>query len=293
MLGIVMAAVGGLLFSFADAGKKAMTSAFSPEAIILITMTAGIVVNLMYLSLVGFPEVDWGSTILPALALGVLGAAGEALFMYGLRGTDLSLATPLLALTPVVAGLLDYLCFGEVPTSMGVVGVLVIIVGAYLLSVERPLGANVFQPFIKVLADRGCQLVLLAVVIGGVLFVGQKYGFAHSSPVFFVTLTLIVNWIIFAVLVVRMGVRVNDAPINGRMLGLIGFTGLTWAGGITLVCASFHYTLAAYASSGQQIQIPAAIALGALWFGEESFKQRLSAGLIMVVGVVLISLSVG
>ncbi len=47
MLGIVMAAVGGLLFSFADAGKKALTTVFSPEAIILMTMSFGIVVNLV------------------------------------------------------------------------------------------------------------------------------------------------------------------------------------------------------------------------------------------------------
>ena len=49
MLGIVMAAVGGLLFSFADAGKKALTTTFTPEAIILMTMSFGIVVNLVYL----------------------------------------------------------------------------------------------------------------------------------------------------------------------------------------------------------------------------------------------------
>jgi hypothetical protein len=56
MLGIVMAAVGGLLFSFADAGKKALTTVFYPEAIILMTMSFGIVVNLVYLSFVGFPK---------------------------------------------------------------------------------------------------------------------------------------------------------------------------------------------------------------------------------------------
>lgn len=292
MLGIIMAAIGGLLFSVADAGKKALSTTFSPEAIILITMTSGIIVNTAYLLIVGFPSVHWTATLPPALILGLLGAAGEALFMYGLRGTDLSLATPLLALTPIVAGLLDYLCFGQVPTSLGALGVTVIIIGAYLLSIERPLGANVLQPFIKLLADRGCRFVLLAVVIGGVLFVGQKYGFPHSSPVFFVTLTLIVNWIIFGLLTCRMGFRVRESAIDQRMLGLIGLTGITWAGGITLVSTSFHYTLAAYASSGQQIQIPAAIALGAFWLGEGSFKQRLTAGLIMMIGVIMISLSV-
>lgn len=293
MLGIVMAAIGGLLFSVADAGKKALSTRLTPEAIILITMTGGIIVNTVYLTTVGFPAVNWTATLPPALLLGILVAAGEALFMYGLRGTDLSLATPLMALTPVVAGILDYLCFGQIPTTIGGLGVVIIMVGAYLLSIEHPVRSNVFAPFSKLLADRGCRAVLIAVIIGGVFCVGQKFGFPHSSPVFFVTLTLVVNWFIFAALTIFKGFRIDPESNEERTLGLITLTGLTWAGGITLVCTAFDYTLAAYASSGQQIQIPAAIALGALWLGESSFRQRLTAGLIMMVGVIMISLGVG
>ena len=104
------------------------------------------------------------------------------------------------------------------------------------------------------------------------------------------TLTLIVNWIIFAALTIVRGVRIGADSYHERTLGLIILTGLTWAGGITFVSTAFHYTLAAYASSGQQIQIPTAIALGAFWLGEESFKQRLAAAFIMMIGVLIISL---
>ena len=292
MLGIVMAAVGGLLFSFADAGKKALTTVFSPEAIILMTMSFGIVVNLVYLSFVGFPAVNWGASLLPVLILGVLGAAAEALFMYGLRGTDLSLATPLLALTPVVAGVFDYFMFGHLPSSTGAVGVMIIMLGAYLLSVKRPLNQNALTPFVRLLTDKGCQYILLSVLLGGLLFVGQKFGFPHSSPVLFVTFTLFVTWIIFAALTLRFGIRVRNATCNARIAAIVLGTGLTWAGGISLVCCSFHYTLAAYASGGQQLQIPAAIILGAVFFGEESFRQRMLAGLLMGIGVVVMVVDV-
>ena len=83
MLGIMMAGLGEILSSFADTGKKALATTFSPEAIIIITRTSGIIVNITYLSFIGFPEVQWRAPFLPALALGMLGAAGEALFMYG------------------------------------------------------------------------------------------------------------------------------------------------------------------------------------------------------------------
>lgn len=291
MLGIVIGALAGVILSFADAGKKALTGFFSPEAIIVITMVFGITINLIYLSIVGFPEVSWPDVWLPVLVFGALAAIGEGLFMYGLRSGDLSLVTPLLAFVPVVAGVFDYVLFSQLPTGLGALGVVVIVLGAYLLSIKRPLSSNLFRPFLQLLEEKGCRLVLLSVLIGGALFVGQRFGTQHSSPVLFVTLTLVVDCLVFLLLGLRLGFRIPHTRFDRNAFMMTVGTGLSWGVGITLMYLSYHYTLGAYASSAQQVQIPCAIVLGALLFKEESFKQRIAAGLIMCVGVVLVSLS--
>ena len=291
MFGILLAAVGGALLAFADAGKKALTSFFSPEAIILITMTLAIVINLGFFVITGFPDIQWGEVWLPALLLGALGAVGELLFLYGLRGTDLSLAIPLNAFLPIMAAVIDYLVFRVSPNTLGSIGVGVIILGSYLLSIKLPIRGNLLTPLRSILSDKGCQLILLAILIGAIIFVGQKHGVKHSSPVAFFTLLLVVDWVIFAALVLIKGARVSGTEVSRQTKVLALGTGTLWGIGLTMVAAAYSYTLAAYASAALQVQTLLAIAIGALLFGEDSFKQRMGAGIVMVVGVIAVCFS--
>ena len=101
MIGIALAAASGVLLSFADAGKKHLTKAFSPELLILLMLSFGIATNLAWLNFQGVPSIAWESVWLPALLCGALAAVGELLFLYGLRGADLSIAMPLMAFLPL------------------------------------------------------------------------------------------------------------------------------------------------------------------------------------------------
>jgi len=288
VFGILLAALGGALLAFADAGKKAMTSFFSPEAVILITMTLGIVINLCFFLITGFPDIAWGEVWLPAVLLGSLGAVGELLFIYGLRGTDLSLAIPLNAFLPVIAAGIDYLAFGALPNTLGSIGVVIIILGAYLMSIKLPFTSNLLTPLLSLFSDKGCQLVFLAVVTGAIIFVGQKHGVKHSSPVAFFTLMLVFDWIFFAVLVLVKGARIPGTTLSRQNKMMAFGTGCLWGVGLTMLTAAYNYTLAAYASAALQLQTLLAIVIGAFLFGEESFKQRMGAGVIMVVGVIAV-----
>lgn len=291
MFGILLAAGGGALLAFADAGKKALTSFFSPEAVILITMTLGIMINLCFFLVTGFPDVVRSEVWMPALLLGALGAVGELLFLYGLRGTDLSVGIPLNAFLPIMAAGIEFAAFGVSPSPLGGLGVVIIIIGAYLMSIKLPVRENLLTPLRSILSDKGCQLLLLAVLIGAIIFVGQKHGVQHSSPVAFFTLLLAVDWVIFAALVLMKGTRNTNTPLSRHTTMLALGTGSLWGIGLTMATAAYNYTLAAYASAALQLQTLLAIAIGATLFGEESFKQRMGAGIVMVVGVITVCLS--
>ena len=289
MFGIVLAASGGVLLSFADAGKKSLTKVFSPELLILLMFTFGIVVNFFYLSLQELPPIDWTAVWLPALVCGLLAAVGEMLFLYGLRGADLSIAMPLMASLPLFSSLLGYILFGEVPTMLGGFGALTIVLGAYLLNIKRPLRENAFLPITRIVSDKACMFILIAVFIGAIIFVGQRYGVRHSSPVTFFTMTLVVDWFVFLGLVVwNKSFRMSEEASLSLILTLCG-TGLAWAVGLTLLYASYNYTLAVYAGSALPVQTLLGITLGAFFFGEERYFQRMIAGVVIVAGVLMIS----
>jgi len=290
MFGITLALIAGILLSFADAGKKALTKSFSVEAVILLTLGFGLVINPLFLSTQDLPSINWSSVWLPALICGLLGALGEILFLYGLKGADLSIAMPLFACLPIFSCLLGYLLFGEIPSKIGGSGACLIVIGAYLLLLKRPIRENFYLPLKRLRSDRACQFILLSSAIGAVLFVGQRFGVRHSSPVAFFTLVLAVEFIIFLGLMRYKKATAIRSKLTPRLISLLTGTGIAWPVGVTCLYASFNYTLSVYAGSVVQIQTLFSITLGAFLFKEQEYLQRLLAGLLMVCGVVMISI---
>jgi drug/metabolite transporter (DMT)-like permease len=133
--------------------------------------------------------------------------------------------------------------------------------------------------------------MILAAFIGAVLFVGQRYGVRHSSPVTFFTMMLAIDWVIFAGMTLYRGSGVSRAQTTPHLLSIVVLTGMAWGVGLTCLYASYNYTLALYAGSVMQVQMLVSITLGALLFKEGQYLQRMSAGLLMICGVLLVSWS--
>ena len=91
MNGIFIAALAGVILSFVDAGKKILTTKFAPEVVILLMNSFGVVCNLAYFAIVGFPIVDWHHVLLPFLFCGALGVFGEVFILKALALADFSL----------------------------------------------------------------------------------------------------------------------------------------------------------------------------------------------------------
>jgi len=290
MFGITLALVAGLLLSFADAGKKALTKTFSVEAIILLMFGFGFLFNIVFLSTQSLPPITWSSVWLPAVLCGLLAAIGELLFMYGLKGADLSIAMPLFAFLPIFSCLLGYVLFDEVPSALGGVGAGLIVIGAYLLLLKLPIRRNLHLPLKRLFSDRACLFMLLSAAIGAILFVGQRYGVRHSSPVTFFTMTIAIDLLVFLAVVIYQRSPLLHATLTPKLLLLLLSTGTAWSIGLTCLYASYNYTLSIYAGSVVQVQTFISITLGAVLFKERQYLQRMLAGVLMVFGVIMISI---
>jgi drug/metabolite transporter (DMT)-like permease len=131
--------------------------------------------------------------------------------------------------------------------------------------------------------------MLLSCAVGAVIFVGQRYGVQHSSPVAFFTMTMGVDIAVFSALAFIRKSPLLLTAITPRLLAVLFSTGVAWSIGLTCLYASYNYTLALYAGSVMQVQILISITLGALLFKEKHYLKRLLAGLLMVCGVILVS----
>jgi drug/metabolite transporter (DMT)-like permease len=118
-------------------------------------------------------------------ALGVLGSAvlnvaAHLASTRSLKLADASLVTPLLVFSPVFTLLISAVFLGEIPSARGLLGVGLVLVGAYWLNHEP--GRGWLAP-LKVLALKpGVTLVLLAGLLWAITPLFEKTAIQHTRP---------------------------------------------------------------------------------------------------------------
>ena len=130
----------------------------------------------------GIPTLDQTFWIVVVLRT-VLDAFAVVLYMRAIKFADLSLAVPMLALTPVFLVAIEFLVTGGAPSKGGFLGILFIVLGAYFLNKEK--GQKFFDPFRAIVANHGVFLMLIVAALWGVTGLLHRIGIAHSNSFFY------------------------------------------------------------------------------------------------------------
>ena len=112
-------------------------------------MTLGLLSALALPVLAGLPLGALGAAFwVNSVAAAVLAVAGYVFLWYALRSTDLSVLGPINAYKAVLGLALALVLLGEVPTVLGLIGVVLIVAGIFapLLIRERPTARAAARP---------------------------------------------------------------------------------------------------------------------------------------------------
>ncbi len=246
------------------------------------------VILLCSLPFFGIPQV--GAEFYPALIVGTLGnAVATICFMRAIRLSDLSLAVPLTTLSPLFLLISAPLILGEFPNPSGVLGVCLIVVGAYTLNIQR-FHEGWKEPMYAVLRNKGARYMLVTTLLWGVLAPIDKIGIRNSSPVFWITIFTITLAVIFTPLALWWSHEKTLRAIHEHRLT---FVAMGSASAIGLACQMFAVNIApvAYVISIKRLSVLWGVIFGAVIFKEQGIKSRLTGACIMVAGAVLIALS--
>ncbi|BCR03227.1 hypothetical protein DESUT3_02960 [Desulfuromonas versatilis] len=224
-----------------------------------------------------------------ALAVsGGLNAVTSVLYLRAIRLSDLSLTVPMVTFTPMLLLLTSPLILGERPGPLGVLGVLLIVLGAYLLNVKQR-GLGLLAPFRALLAEPGPRLMLLVAATWSVTANVDKIGLQHSSPLFWaIAVNLTITLLLLPLAAPRL--RRDRARVRANLGNLLAIGA---CGGLTLICqmTAISLTLVPYVIAIKRTSTLMSVGWGWLLFGEKGIANRLAGVAVMVLGVVLISLS--
>ena len=231
------------------------------------------------------PEIKDGFYTLLILD-GVLDTLGVVLFIRALRASDLSLVAPIVAFTPLFMLVTAPLISGEHPSLLGVTGVLLIVVGSYILNLSKN-SDGFFGPLKAILSQEGPRLMLQTAFVWSFTANIHKVGMQTASPIFWGACVFgVVS--LFLTIIVFLNKRIN--PVN-----LLKQTYKTSPIGLIYGTAGVCFFLATasglvtYVISVKRTSSVFNVLMGHYLFKEPGLKERLSAVLLMVAGVVCIT----
>ena len=235
----------------------------------------------------GIPELQPG--LLPVLLLfSVLIAAGSLLIIRATQIAPLSTSMPVLSFTPAFLLLTSWLMLGERSGPIGTVGVLTIVLGAYVLNAhQRDVG--LLAPLKALVTARGSLYVLGTALIYAVSANLGKIGIERSSATFFTTAAygvvslLVLPWMLRSARDLGRAMKEH----TGALLLMGG------AAAVMMLCYALavQLTIVPYVIALKRTNGLFSVLFGVLLFKEGRARQSLLGAAIMFAGVVLITLS--
>lgn len=203
-----------------------------------------------------------------------------------LQRSPLSLIAPLGASVSIFLIPAGWFILGELPTGIGLLGVLFIVFGTFFLGFEDGT-RNPWQALKNIFKESGSWLVIIASAIVSVSITTQKLAFKFASPLltaFYLILALAIFLLPFAFFL-----RPRDVKIEGRPKFL---TSLGLVSGLSMALNNIGLSLlpAVYYISVKRLSILFNIFFGRFFFQENNIQKRFLGALIMLAGVILIAL---
>lgn len=203
------------------------------------------------------------------------------LYVKSLRVSPLSATVPFLSFTPVFLLITSSIMINEVASVYGIVGIVVIVLGAYLLNI-RSFKKGILFPFKMILQEPGSVYMIIVAFIYSITSVFGKIGVLSSSPSFFAASYLTLLVIAFYILYKN---KINFKELLKKELILIGaFSALMF---------TFHMLAVKLANVSYMISIKRSsllfgIIFGFLFFNEKNFLQKIIGGILMMLGILII-----
>lgn len=284
MLWFMLSLTAALSSAVSDTISKHFFSELTPYEMGLIRLLYVFPYLFIGLIIVPWPKLDM--TFWACLAIGLpLEFAAFLSYMKAIKVSPLSLSIPFLAFTPAFVMLTGYLLLGETLNTWGILGIVLIVVGSYVLNLSK-MKDEWLNPWKAIFKEQGSRLMLLTSLIYSFTATLGKLAIRHSSPQFFaVSYFLIFSFFVFCLFPFMPGVKTGNLvkrPFPGIMAGII------------LAITIFSHTLAisliqaAYMLSVKRSSLLFAVIFGAIFFKEEKIKKRLMGVSIMMAGVCVI-----
>lgn len=234
------------------------------------------------------PRLDW------LFAVGVMGSAvlnviAQLASTHALKLADVSLVTPLLIFSPVFTVLISAVFLKEIPSVKGLLGVGLVLAGAYWLNLKP--GEDWAVPFKSVAFTPGVAFVLLAGLLWAITPLFEKTAIQHTYPENS-SFTAFMATTLLALLITPVAMNRGKLAIRKLSLHRSDLTLAVVIAGTAPVLgyAAFSLGFVGYVTTLFKLSTLMTVVWSFLFLKERGMAQRLPGSFVMVIGAILIAI---
>jgi len=286
MIGVILSVVAGFFDSIFYAVLKKLSNIDIYTKIVLLNIT-----TVPFLAL-GFIFFDIPKTT-PMFYLVIfiniiIFFLAQMLMIKSLEMSNLSISIPMLSFTPIFLLLTSYLMLNEFPTLAGLLGVLLVVLGSYVLNIHEA-NQGYLEPIKSLFRNKGIFYMVIVAFLYSLCANLGKIGVNLSNAAYYMFIFyLIYSILLFIIFFKNIKSHVTVLRKNLNYFALAGFS--TAASEIFLGIA-YKYSIVPYIISLKRTSILFAVLIGIFLFNEKNIKQAVIGSAIMFIGVLIITMA--
>jgi drug/metabolite transporter (DMT)-like permease len=282
----IYAFICALSLATADAlSKKALDDNTDPYIVAWVRTGYAAPFIAVLIPFIDIPDLDSVFFMITFLAV-PLDIIAVLLYIKALKVSPLSLTLPFLSLTPIFLIVTSYIILGEKPDKSGFIGIILVVIGAYLLNVHT-ISQGFLAPFKAIAKEKGSVLMIIVAFIFSIGACLGKIAVQHSSPAFFsVIYIFLLSLFLFIIISFKSKHFLSKSisrPVPFILIGmLIAIMIITHLKAISLIEVS-------YMVSVKRLSILFGVLYGVMFFKETNIKERFLGATVMVSGIIVIA----
>jgi uncharacterized membrane protein len=204
--------------------------------------------------------------------------------------SPLSLTIPYLGFTPLVSALVALALLDEMPTPRGWMGIVLVVVGGVLLHIDR--ARDLLRLLTAPLREPGSWRMLLVALIWGLTTSLDKIAISHGSEALLgFSMSLLSALLLTLVILIRPRSLSGDGqPSNRGNTLLLAVAALIAGFAVLSQFYAYRELLVSYVEAVKRSGGLLSAVIGVVAFREGSFKSRIPAAVVMLLGMLLIIL---
>ena len=256
---------------------------------IIISWSNNLLPSILFTPFLFFIDLQLNPTALIASTItSAINAVAVIIYIKAISEGDISEVMPMMSITPIILLLTSPLLLGEFPPFVGLLGILSIVLGSYILNIDLR-NKDIFAPFKSLVRNKGTRYMLIVSAMWGFSANYDKIAINNSSilqHLIFMNLFIFISLTIY--LLIKKKLRWSKIkPVKYNLLAISTFTVGTYVFHMTALSMTFL----AYVVAMKRMAGPISVVLGHYFLKEPNIRARLVGSLVMVGGVIMILLA--